>query len=149
MDADQLKHSTIRPYLFLKMIEQPNEKLCAIEQETFDLHVPVPDAPMMFDDEDEDGWQDYTINDLKVIPGGRFLITCCEQGYIRCWDLDKRTSNGRLHQVASVHTGAIAEIMIIQRSVESPSKFIILVHPRHPEYVFHTEHPIPGLMTLC
>ncbi|KAF8333130.1 uncharacterized protein EI90DRAFT_632255 [Cantharellus anzutake] len=134
MDTYQLKQATIRPYLFLKMIEQPEGVLCETEEETLDLHIPVSDPSVMFDDYgDEDEWQDYTINDLKVIPGGRFLITCCEKGYIRCWDLDKRSSDGKLHHVASIHTGAIAEIMIIQRSVESASKFVILVHPRHPE----------------
>lgn len=77
MDAYEMEEAACRPYRFQHVLESALPRYH--RSRVLDLSMP-DDIPI--DQEATDA-----IMNVEVIPGGRYIVTTSESGWLRCWDL--------------------------------------------------------------
>jgi hypothetical protein len=77
MSANELEEAGCRPYRFQQVLEQadPSHRRSRVLQLCVAGDIP---AGVLVTD---------AITTMEMIPGGRYLVTTSESGWLRCWDL--------------------------------------------------------------
>ncbi|KAF8314804.1 hypothetical protein DL93DRAFT_996162 [Clavulina sp. PMI_390] len=86
MTVAELEHAACKPYRAQRLLESSDPPL----RRHLTLGLALPG------DISEDVEPDHHITDIGVVPGGRYLITASETGWLRYWDLVSE-SNSKLH----------------------------------------------------
>ena len=82
MDATELEEAACKPYRFQQMLEQADPRHRRSRTLRLSVAGDIPEDIQVTD----------TITTMEMIPGGRYLVTTSESGWLRCWDLAQGTS---------------------------------------------------------
>ncbi|KAF8314801.1 hypothetical protein DL93DRAFT_2167211 [Clavulina sp. PMI_390] len=128
MTATELEYAACRPYRIKRVLESATPHVHRHRTLAF-----AKEGDIIGDSN-----VTHTITFLEVVPGGRYLITTSESGWIRCWDLvsqlEGQDDKGyiAMKPKAEYYAGEGIQGLWAQESVESPSKIVIVIDIESP-----------------
>lgn len=118
MSAQQLELAVLRPFKFEKRMQEADHPHYPVAR-VFTLCLPGDEVPI---DKDR-----HVLNSLFVVPGGRYILSSSNSGWIRCWDLGSEGIGSRPPSIMASYFVSKSAYIAVQRSHESSSVFTLLV----------------------
>lgn len=83
MSPEQLERATLRPYLFIHKLASSKPYRLRERVVRLPSH-PLPSNTMMTDDD---------IADMRILAGGRYVVTGSSEGKVICWDMGHQNTS--------------------------------------------------------